>query len=168
MTLSRLQIAIDHITAARDYTLTLLDEIPPDRWYEPVGNSVSHIAWQVGHLAMAEYGLTLFRIRGRQSADRDLMPSAFRKKFSRSTTPDFDVSSAIPAAEIRTVFDKVHEQALKEMAGYSEEQLEQPVDMPYFAYPNHYGGLMFCASHESLHAGQIGLARRLLGCEPVR
>ncbi len=35
--------------------------------------------------------------------------------------------------------------------------------MPYAAYPNKFGALLFCPMHESIHIGQIGLIRRGLG-----
>jgi hypothetical protein len=55
---------------------------------------------QVGHLAMAQYGLCLFRIRGRQSEDAELMSSAFRKKYFKGTTPDAHPSiAAAPKGE---------------------------------------------------------------------
>jgi uncharacterized damage-inducible protein DinB len=50
----QLQWAIDQITFARKYTLQLLETIEPADWFRiPVGG-VSHVAWQVGHLAMGE------------------------------------------------------------------------------------------------------------------
>jgi hypothetical protein len=41
--------------------------------------------------------------------------------------------------------------------------------MPYVeGYPNKLGALLMASHHEFLHAGQIGLLRRLLGKVPVR
>ena len=47
--------------------------------------------------------------------------------------------------------------------GYAE-----PVEMPYAVHANKLGCLLFCSHHEMLHAGQLGLLRRLLGKEPIR
>ena len=82
-----LQAAIGQIRFARDYTLTLLDETPKDRWFEIPEGSSSNIAWQVGHLAVSQYGLLMFRIRGRDPADLELIPGKFRKAYSRGSTP---------------------------------------------------------------------------------
>ena len=60
------------------------------------------------------------------------------------------------------------EQALEELNAYPLDQLDDPVDEPYAAYATKYGALLFCAHHEMLHAGQIGLLRRLLGNSPIR
>jgi hypothetical protein len=40
--------------------------------------------------------------------------------------------------------------------------------MPYAGYPTKLGALLFCPLHEMIHAGQIGLLRRLMGKPPIR
>jgi uncharacterized damage-inducible protein DinB len=163
-----LTLAIQQIQFARDYTLRLLAETDEADWYRLPAGCPTHLAWQVGHLAMAEYGLCLFRQRGRQEIDREIMPSDFRKSFSRSSQPKSDPAEFMPAVDIRTIFDRVHAQVLKEAASFAAEQLKEPVDAPYAVEANKLGSLYFCSHHEMLHAGQIGLLRRLLGKEPVR
>jgi uncharacterized damage-inducible protein DinB len=117
---------------------------------------------------MAQYGLVLFRQRGRQLADSDLMSSRFRKTFSKGSLPDPTADNNPSPEEILKVFQQVYEQALEELNTYPLDQLDDPVDEPYAAYATKYGALLFCAHHEMLHAGQIGLLRRLLGNSPIR
>ncbi|HIN96073.1 MAG TPA: DinB family protein, partial [Planctomycetes bacterium] len=105
---------------------------------------------------------------GRQPGDTDLMTSRFRKQFSKGSQPDPVVENNPSLEEIREVFARVHQQALLELENYPLEQLDDPVDQPYAAYATKYGALLFCAHHEMLHAGQIGLLRRLLGKSPIR
>ena len=165
---TKLELARKQIAFARDYTKSLLADFEPEEWFAiPVG-CVSHLAWQVGHLAMAQYGLCLFRIRGRQPIDTELMSSAFRKKYSKGTTPDPDPANNPSREDILQVFERVYEQAMLELPGYDESTLSEPVDMPYAAYATKLGGLLFCSHHEMIHAGQIGLLRRLLGKAPIR
>lgn len=166
--IAQLELAIQQIRFAREYTLSLIDDIDGADWFRQPAEGVSHLAWQVGHLAMAMYGLCLFRMRGRAEVDLQLMSSAFRKKFSKGTTPDANPAGNPPLEEIRGVFDRVFEQTMIELPLAHEELLDEPIDMPYAAYPNKLGGLLFCSHHEMLHAGQIGLLRRLLGKQPVR
>jgi hypothetical protein len=165
---SRLEIACKQIREAREYTLTLLDGLSDGDWFRQPAEVTTHIAWQIGHLAMAEYGLCLFRIRGRRPEDLDLMTGKFRKQFSRGSTPNSDASVYPSPAEIRAVFDRVHGQAMMELADCSEQNLDEPIEEPYAVYNTKLGALFFCAHHEMLHAGQIGLLRRLLGKSPVR
>ncbi len=164
----RLEIARDQIVAAREYTESLLADIDPGDWFRQPDEVTTHVAWHVGHLAMAQYGLVLFRQRGRQTEDTELMSSRFRKQFSKGSQPEPVVENNPSVEEIQAVFAGVHRQAMEELERYPLEQLDDPVDKPYAAYPTKYGSLLFCAHHEMLHAGQIGLLRRLLGKSPVR
>lgn len=163
-----LQLALRQIEFARSYVLSILAEIDEADWFVMPPSCPTHVAWQVGHLAMAEYGLCLFRMRGRQPIDLELMTGSFRKQFSRGSVPDADASKYPSAAEIRATLDRVHAQVLKEAPSFSAEQLQEPVEMPYAVEATKLGGLLFCSHHEMLHAGQLGLLRRLLGRQPVR
>lgn len=165
---SQLEIARRQIEFAREYTRSLIADVEDQRWFTIPAGCVTHVAWQVGHLAMAQYGLCLFRIRGRRSEDAELMSSAFRKKYFKGTTPDPDPARNPEVGEIREVFDRVHNQAIAEMAHFEEADLQEPIDEPYAVYNTKLGGLLFCSHHEMMHAGQIGLLRRLLGKAPVR
>ena len=167
-TLANLEIARKQIEFARSYTLTLLQNLDDADWFRRPSAVVTHLAWQIGHLAMAEYGLCLFRIRGRRPEDLDLMSSKFRKQFSRGSQQEPDAANNPPPVEIRAVFDRVHQQALQEMAGDSAALLDEPAEEPRAVFESKLGALFFCSHHELLHAGQIGLLRRLLGKSPVR
>lgn len=163
-----LQLALEQLEFARAYTLSILAEIDEGLWFTMPPGCPTHVAWQVGHLAMAEYGLCLFRMRGRQPIDLELMTSSFRKQFSRGTVPDAGAARYPPAAEIRATLDRVHAQVREESASFTAEQLQEPVEMPYAVEATKLGGLLFCSHHEMLHAGQLGLLRRLLGQQPIR
>lgn len=161
-------LAVKQIEFARQYTQSLLAEVEDADWFRVPPGATTHIAWQVGHLAMAEYGLCLYRQRGRESSDLELMPSKFRKQFSRGSLPELTFETHPSPSEIRVVWERVHERALLELPTFSAEQLAEPIDMPYMATPTKLGALLFCSHHEMIHAGQIGLIRRLLGKQPVR
>jgi DinB superfamily len=163
-----LELAIKQIEFARGYTLSILAEIEEEDWFVMPAGCPTHVAWQVGHLAMAQYGLCLFRQRGRQENDAELMSSSFRKQFSRGSVPEADASKYPSPAEIRATFDRVHAQVLKELPALTPEQLKEPVEPPFAVEATKLGCLLFCSHHEMLHAGQLGLLRRLLGKSPIR
>ena len=165
---TRLDIARQQIEFARQYTGALIQDVADDEWFRQPHGMVTHVGWQVAHLAVAEYGLCLFRLRGRREGDADLLPSSFRKQFSKGSQPDPDPARNPAPAEIRQVLERVHAQALQELSGYGEAELEQPVEAPYALYATKLGALFFCALHEMMHAGQLGLLRRALGRSPVR
>lgn len=165
---SRLELAVAQIRFARRYTQSLLEDIRPDEWFRQPAEGVTHLAWQMGHLAMAQYGLCLFRMRGRQPIDTELMSSAFRKKFSKGTAPNPDPAENPSPEEIRSVFDRVYGQTMQELPQMTDTQLDDPIDEPWAVSATRLGGLLFCSHHEMLHAGQIGLLRRLLGKPSIR
>jgi hypothetical protein len=163
-----LTLAIQQIEFARNYTLSLLADVDEADWYRLPPGCPTHLTWQIGHLAMAEYGLCLFRQRGRQEIDRELMPSDFRKAFSRGSQAETNPAKFLPSADIRATFDRIHAQVLQEAPSFTADQLKEPVEMPFAVEATKLGSLYFCSHHEMLHAGQIGLLRRLLGKQPVR
>ncbi len=165
---SRRELARNQIAFARSYTITLLDSVGTDDWFRVPEGARTHIAWQVGHLTMAQYMLTLFRLRGKTEDDERMVPKAFLKRFVKGTTPDSNPESYPPAEVIRETFNRVHERLMLELPSIPEEHLDAPVVEPYAVEANRFGSLLFCSHHEMLHAGQIGLIRRLLGKSPIR
>ncbi len=164
----RLQIAWRRIEFARNYSLTLLEGLSDDDWYRSPDQVTTHIAWQVGHLAMSEYGLTLFRQRGRADVDSELMSGKFRKLFMRGTEPQRQRELYPEPTEILAVLERVHHQMRIELVGFDGPDLDLPLDPPHAAFATRYGALLFAGDHEMLHAGQIGLLRRLIGKPPLR
>jgi hypothetical protein len=160
-------LALAQIEAARDYTLELLASIPTEQWFTMPEGCPTHVAWQVGHLAMAEYGLCLFRQRGRQPDDLHLMPGNFRKLFSRQSQPTPLASDYPPPADILATLHRVHARVRQELPQFTEAELRQPAEPPHAVEPTRLGSLFFCAHHEMLHGGQIGLLRRMLGLAPI-
>jgi hypothetical protein len=159
---------LEQIKFARVYTLSLLADVDDADWFKMPAGSPTHIAWQVGHIAMAEYGLALFRQRGRKPEDMELMSSTFRKQFSRGSVPDPDPTKNPSPAEIRQTFERVHAQAILEVPTFTAEQLNAPCDPPTAGPATNMGALLLCPLHEMIHAGQIGFLRRLLGKVAVR
>lgn len=159
---------IQQMSWARQYTLQLIASIPRELWYVRPTGATTHVAWQVGHLAVSQYGLMLFRQRGRTAGDLELMPGWLRKQFGRGTQPAETAEGQPESEELLTRLAAIHTQSLEEVAQLSAATLREPIDMPYAAYPIKLGALLFCPIHEALHAGQIGLLRRLHGLDPVR
>ena len=164
----RLKIAWRRIEFARNYSLTLLDDLQDEDWFWVPPGLPTHIAWQVGHLAMSQYGLTLFRQRGRADVDSELMSGKFRKLFMRGTEPQANPAAYPSPGEIRQVLERVREQMRAEIPGFDGPGLDEPMDPPHAAFATRYGALLFAGDHEMLHAGQIGMLRRLMGKPPLR
>jgi len=168
-----LQVALGQLRFARAYVMELLNATPQELWYVSPSGAQTNIAWQIGHLAVSQYGLLLFRQRGRQPEDLDLIPGKFRKAFGRGSVPTLheDTTTANPEYSCQDLLERlnlVHQQSLRELETADPARLLEPVDMPYAVYPIKLGAALFAPLHEQLHAGQIGLLRRLHGLEPIR
>ena len=162
------EVARKQIDFARAYSLSLLEDVEDSVWFQQPHGCLTHVAWEVAHLATSQYLLTLFRLRGKQPEDELLISKAFLKKFAKQSTPDPDPANNPAPPEIREVFDRVHNQFLEEIAAYTDSDLGDTVIEPYAVFNTKLGSLFFCSNHEMLHAGQIGLIRRLLGKQPIR
>lgn len=166
--MTRIEIACQQIAYARAYTRTLLEGLDDADWYRVPAGGVSNIAWQVGHITMAQFMLTLFRLRGKTDADEAMVPKAFLKRFLKGTQPNPDPAANLPVADIRRTFEAVFERVMAELPEYPDAELDGTVGEPYVGFPTRYGSLLFCSHHEMLHAGQIGMLRRLMGKAPIR
>jgi hypothetical protein len=166
--MSRLQLAIEQIVFARTYTTGLLDHTPVAEWFRQLPGGVSHVAWQVGHLAVAEHRLTVERIRGPQPEDAGLIPAECLHLFGPESVPDANPAKYPDQATIRAFLDRVHAQVLRELRGLDEGELDRPVLTPHPLARTRLRALLWCAQHEMLHAGQIGLLRRQLGYPPLQ
>jgi hypothetical protein len=117
---------------------------------------------------MAEYALTMIRVRGKEPADEEIIPADFFRRFQKGTTPGPDARQYPRPEEIRQVLDRVHRQALEELGRYTDDELDVKLPEPHAVFDTKLGSVFFCSAHELIHAGQIGLLRRLLGRGPLR
>jgi uncharacterized damage-inducible protein DinB len=155
------------IDAARKYTYGLLEAFDERQWFRQPNEGVTHIAWQVGHLAIAQYSLALSRLRGVQLGDDAILPASYEALFSRTTVPDPDATKYPAPAEIRATLDRVHVRVRDEVSKYSDAELAAAaIGKPHPVFMTKLGALVWCARHEMIHAGQIGLLKRLLGAPP--
>jgi uncharacterized damage-inducible protein DinB len=165
--MSRLQDAIERIVFARGYTLRLLETVSPSDWFKMPAEGVTHIAWQVGHIAYAEYRLTLLRLRGVRPEDEQLMLPSFQAIFRPQTEPSPDASKYPTPAEIRATLDRVHAQVMLELPATPDSELDSPITPSHDIARTKLRVFQWCAEHELVHAGQIALLRRLCGNKPI-
>ena len=160
--------AIGQIQFARRYTLELLENTPQEQWFTIPDGLPTNVAWQVGHLTVSQYGLLMFRIRGREPDDLELIPGRFRKSYGRSSIPNPDPAKQSTPDELLERLARVHTASLEVISSIDAHTLLEPIDMPYAAYPIKLGAILFCPIHEGIHAGQLGVLRRAHGLESVR
>src|SRR6266404_4282021 len=160
--MSRLALVISQIARVRKYTLRLLENTDTAEWFRQPPGGVTHIAWQAGHIAGAGYRLSLERIRGRRPEDVNLITPEFSAHFARETVPNPDPAKNPTPVEIQATLARVHQQTLLELHALSEAALDEETAPPrHPLFDTKLGALLWCAQHEMLHAGHIGLLRRL-------
>src|SRR6478672_11762287 len=128
--MSRIRAALDGIAFAREYTLSLLDTIPHADWFRMPAAGVSHVGWQVGHLAGAQYRLCLLRTRGARPEDAEFMPEGFIKAFGATSVIDPDPAAYPSPAAVREVFDRVYRRVLAEVPTFDDAALDAPLETP--------------------------------------
>src|SRR5207302_5780056 len=88
LAMAELDDALRQLDCARIYTLRFLENLPEDDWFRRPHEGVTHIAWQVGHLTMADYRLGMERVRGVRPQDEELFPERILSLFRGATIPD--------------------------------------------------------------------------------
>ena len=107
MSRDRLELAVNQIKFARRYVLGLVEDVEESEWFKQPAGSPTHLAWQCGHLAMAQYALTMIRIRGKEPEDERIITKGFFRCFQKGTKPDPDPANYPSLAEIRETLSRV-------------------------------------------------------------
>lgn len=165
--MARLAVALEQLELARAYTLEILEQIDVADYFRQPTEGVTHIGWQVGHLAMADYRLLLERVRGPKPEDETLISADFLKRFGRNSVPDPDPAANPTPVVLLETLHRVRAAGMQVVAQLSEAELEAPPHTPHRLFDTRFGALTWNVRHEMVHAGQIALIRRLLGAKPI-
>jgi hypothetical protein len=160
---NRLSVLTDALVFARNYTTSLLDTILVEDWFRMPAGVPTHVAWQVGHLAMAEHRLIFERVCGTPGP----LTAEFLKQFGRDSVADPDPANHPSPAELRATFDRVHAATLEALATLPDSALDEPVLTRHRLCTVKWEAIRWAGHHEMLHGGQLGLLRRILGQKPV-
>lgn len=158
---------LDHLknemVLTRRYTCELLERIDHDHWFTRPAGLQTHIAWQVGHLAMAQFRLCVFYIRPVTDADKAVISDAFIAHFRKGTTPTPEPADYPSVEQILRTFHDVHAYILGQWNDYAAMDLQADFHPPHRVAKRKIDMLSWVSRHEMLHAGQIGLISRQLG-----
>ncbi len=120
------------------------------------GNSLN---WVLGHIVV--YRGTVLRLAGEEPVCSDVEAVPYR----RGATPSAG-DKLLDMATLRGYLEDSQQRLLPALAAMSEEKLSQPVPESMRGGPLNGSvgdGLMRLQFHESYHAGQLGLLRRVAG-----
>jgi hypothetical protein len=164
---SRAAVALEQMEFARGYTKMFLEDLTPEEWFWQPPEPVTHVAWQVGHLAIAQFGLVCLRMRGEQPGDEEIIPREYRKMFGKGSTAT-DAADCPTPEDLLATLDRVHQEVVALVPTLTADTLAEPVDPGHPIFKTKLSTLSFTPQHEMIHAGQIALLRRLMGKAPLR
>lgn len=165
--MNKIELLVDRLQTARRWTLGLLEDIGEANWFFMPGAGIGHVAWQVGHLAASQ--VALIHVRCFEKNGDECLPGGFRQTFGRGSTPSDDKGHYPSIAGIRSVFDRVHEDAVTWLAEMKEDQLAAKAgEDPHPLFETKEGAIGTAIMHECFHAGPIAMLRRLMGKKPLR
>ena len=165
---ARLEPAINTLLKSRDFTKRFLVDLAPEEWFWSPPAYITHIAWQIGHIAVAEYNLCLRRVRGRTTDDVSLISDAFLGAYNIGSQPVAGAAGNQPLEEIQRVFEAVHVQAIAELGEWDDAGLDVPLETPHPIFKSKLDAVEWSGPHELVHGGQIAMLRRLMGKPPLR
>jgi len=160
-------LLIERLESARDWTTGLIADIDESLWFKSPAPGVQHVAWQLGHLAASQ--VVLVHNRCLNIPQTDVISDAFIRQFGRGSKPTDGPAGYPPLTEIRRTFDAVHLDALQKIRSIPEADLNLPAyGDPHPRFKTRAEAVGMAAMHESFHAGQIALTRRLFGKAALR
>jgi len=161
-------LAHQQLQATRKYIQDLLDNTSLDLWYQWPSGVGSHMAWQVGHLAMAQYRLCIVFVRPELPGDQRIISADFLKAFGRGSQARPESPDTLPAAELLRRYNAVCDHVMDHWNLYEElDMLAPALVQNHRIVRSRLDALFWASRHAMIHAGQIGLIRRGLGLEPI-
>jgi hypothetical protein len=121
--------------------------------------AANHIAWQLGHLIIAEVNFFLPKVPGAKPAP---LPAGFAEQHSKDTINSD--SGFMTKDEYLKLFNSVRAATLATVDQLSDADLDK--DSGWQMASTVGKVLLFIASHDMMHAGQFTVVRRKLG-KPV-
>jgi hypothetical protein len=118
----------------------------------------NHIAWQIGHLIVAEQ-----RLGGKMpGVHYPELPAGFAEKHDRQPAAQQQTSGFGTKEQYVDLFNKTRAATLAAVAKLSDADLEKPATGP--GNVSNLGGLLnLISNHTIMHGGQFSVVRRKLG-----
>ncbi|HEX7448954.1 MAG TPA: DinB family protein, partial [Pirellulales bacterium] len=145
----------------RDMLKQMLGDLSEAELLERPVDGANHIAWQIGHLIVAEHRLGS-QVPGAQYPE---LPAGFAEQHDRQPTAQQATTGFGTTTQYLALFERTREATLTALRRLTDADLDAPAKGP--ANVTNAGGvLMLIANHTMLHGGQFSVVRRKLG-KPV-
>jgi hypothetical protein len=141
----------------------LQDLTDADLMRRPVPNA-NHIAWQLGHLIVAEHNLNNMVCPDSMPA----LPEGFAEKHGKETAKSDDAKAFCTRDQYMAAMAEQRAGTLALLDRLSDEELEKPAPDPIKKFGATVGAVIAGQSaHWMMHAGQWVIVRRQLGKEAI-
>ena len=153
----------------RNYTLMQVGDLTDEEMMFQPQPHVNHATWLLGHIVGSENGLVLSWCGG-----QPILPKEYHELFFMGTKPQADPAIYPKKDDILQALAEVHGKAIELVKTLTPEQLDER-PKGYEQLNPGAQQLFWCkgaciwhhATHESSHAAQVSMLRRLLG-KPYR
>lgn len=151
------------LETSRFMTKMYLSDLDDQELLQRPVDSANHIAWQLGHLILAERAL-LEGVKQGYSAE---LPEGFAEKHAKDKAQASEPADFYTKAQYLELMERQREGTLSLLNSLSESELDAPAPERIRRVAPTVGALfLFFAMHETAHAGQFVILRRKLG-KPV-
>jgi DinB family protein len=124
----------------------------------------NHIAWQMGHLILAERGMIAGDLPGTPYPE---LPAGFVEQHGKDTAAQDPPKGFRTKDEYLSLFNKVRQTSIDALAKLSDADLDKPTTGQMAKFAPKLGNLFLLqANHTMMHGGQFSVVRRKLG-KPV-
>lgn len=148
----------------REVTETFLTAFQsPDQWTLQVHDKANHPLWVAGHLGTVDNFLISLLV-----PDKAAMREGYPEKFGMGSRPTSNSADYPAPDEVLRFMRERRETLLEVFAALDDEDLAKPAPEGAPDIMPDVGSMFELAVwHEALHAGQVSIARRSLGFEPL-
>jgi len=163
--MNEVELLLKQTSNAYDWTFTLLNSIPEDKWDIVPPVLETSVTWQAGHLIMSFYFHSVMVITGHLKEVFEKVPlKEYDTLFTRGN-PALAVGKTTPAVlkqQLRFVADK----SLETIQKLSPSDLDLPLEPTHVPHPiakTKYEAIDWNIKHTMWHCGQIAIVKRVTG-----
>jgi hypothetical protein len=156
---------IQHALQSTQFLLNsyIRDLSDADLLVRPVAGA-NHIAWQLGHLLVAERALVKAEL---PNAPFPELPAGFAEAHSKETAANDGPAGFLTKGEYLSIFETVRSATLAAVAGLKDADLDRPAVGPLAKMAPTLGDtFLLISNHTLMHGAQVTVVRRKLG-KPV-
>jgi len=136
----------------------------PEQWTHQVVPTANHALWCIGHTAWVDN-----RFITRLAPELEVELPGYQERFAGGSMPTSDPAAYPPPEQVVERWRERRKTLLAVLDRQTDDDLNQPAPSGAPTFLKDRGNLFeFVAIHESMHTGQLSIARRALGHSPLR